>query len=78
MYGFALKPIGFLTNSKCIARELSKRCARDHEHVPLVGGRAAAAAIYPKRLCGAICKELADQLREDAGTTIDTPAIGTN
>ena len=76
--GHVLKPTGFLTNSKHIAKQLSKRCARDHEHVALVGGRAAAAAIYPKRLCGAICKGLADQLREDAGTTIDTPTMDAN
>ena len=47
--GPVLKPTGFLTNSKCIAKELSQRCPTDHEHVPLVGGRAAAAAIYPHK-----------------------------
>ena len=33
--GQVLKPTGFLTNSNHIARELSQRCTRDHEHVPL-------------------------------------------
>ena len=47
--GPVLKPTGFLTNSSHIARELSKPCPKLHEHVPLVGGRAAAAATYPHR-----------------------------
>ena len=41
------KPTGFLTNSPHVARELAMRCPRNHEHVHLVGGRAAGAAIYP-------------------------------
>ena len=69
--GHVLKPIGFLTNCKHIARELSKRCPREHDHVPLVGGRAAAAAIYPPDLCCAICRGLAAQLQEDSGSKID-------
>ena len=73
-----MKPIGFLTNSKHIARELSRRCPRDHAHVPLVGGRAAAAAIYPHNLCCAICRGLARQLKEDAGWTIDSPLLDTS
>ena len=40
-----LKPTGFLTNSEHIAKELSQRCSKYHDHVPLFGGRAAAAAI---------------------------------
>ena len=44
--GQVVKPIGFLTNCSHIDCELRKRCPRLHEHVPLVGGRAAAAAIY--------------------------------
>ena len=74
--GPVLKPTGFLTNSPHIARELSKRCPKLHEHVPLVGGRAAAAAIYPHRLCCAICKGLAAQLAEDRnsiGSTYMSP-----
>ena len=49
--GPVLKPTGFMTNSPCIARELARLCPRDHVHVPLVGGRAAGAAIYPEKLC---------------------------
>ena len=76
--GPVLKPTGFLTNSKCIAKELSQRCTRDHEHVPLVGGRAAAAAIYPHKLCAAICKGLAAQIRADDGLRIETPLMNSN
>ena len=73
--GQVLKPTGFLTNSSHIAKELSQRCTRDHEHVPLVGGRAAAAAIYPHKLCCAICRGLASQLRADNGLRIVTPLL---
>ena len=73
--GHVLKPTGFLTNSKHVARELGRRCPKDHTHVPLMGGRAAAAAIYPHNLCCAICRGLAAQLRQDKGLTIDTPEL---
>ena len=62
--GPGLKPTGFMTNSPCIARELARLCPRDHEHVHLVGGRAAGAAIYPEKLCVAICKGLVNQKKE--------------
>ena len=45
--GHVLKPTGFITNSSYIAIELGRRCPQNHDHVLLVGGRAAAAAIYP-------------------------------
>ena len=47
--GAVLKPTAFMTNSPCIGKELARRCPRDHTRVPLVGGRAAGAAIYPHR-----------------------------
>ena len=50
----AMKPIRFLTNSSAIAERLQRRCTRDHRHVQLLGGRAAAAAKYPKELVDAI------------------------
>ena len=37
-----------------------------------MGGKAAAAAIYPNRLCCAICKGLAAQVAEDIGNRITT------
>ena len=54
--GPVLKPTGFLTSFPGIARELARTCPRYHVHVPLVGGRAAGAAIYPEKLCMAICR----------------------
>ena len=42
------KPTGFASNSWAIRRELNRVCKDPtHDHVPLMGGRAAAAAIYP-------------------------------
>ena len=70
--GPVLKPTGFLTNSPCIAKELARLCPRDHKHVALVGGRAAGAAIYPEKLCVAICKGLAAQKIERKTRTIRT------
>ena len=70
--GPLLKPTGFLTNSPCIARGLSRVCPRDHEHAPLVGGRAADATIYPEKLCIAICKGLSDQKRGERTRMIKT------
>ena len=68
-----VKPTGFFINSRHIAKSLSQRCARHHYHVPLVGGRGAAAAIYPHKVCRAICKGFAAQIRSDEEMRIDTP-----
>ena len=51
---YAKKPTRFLTNSKAIMEKVSNRCPGDHRHVPLVGGRANAAAEYPDKLIDAI------------------------
>ena len=75
--GPVLKPTGFLANCKHIARELSRRCPRNHGHVPLVAGRAAAAAIDPHNLWCAKCKGLAMQLKEDDGRRVDPPPLNT-
>ena len=56
--GPAKKPTGFLTNSAHIPEELNHRCPGDHIHIPLMGGRAAEAAIYPDKLCEAVCRGL--------------------
>ena len=50
------KPTGFMTSSRCISEELDKRCDNSHKHIPLVGGRAAGAAIYPRGLCEAVSR----------------------
>ena len=59
--GAVLKPTGFLTDSPCIARELARRCPRDHSHVLLVAWKAARAAIYPTDSVAPFAKAL--QLR---------------
>ena len=70
--GPVLNLTGFLTDSPHVACELIRRCPRTHAHV--VGGRAAGAAIYPHRLCCAICKGIAADLRERrVGRTTTTP-----
>jgi len=52
-----------MTNSQCIAEELSRRCKGEHVHQQLVDGRAKEAAIYPEPLCKAICIGLVRELR---------------
>ena len=60
-----LKPTGMMTNSEHLRRELSRRCPGQHEHVQLMGGRAAAAQEYPVELCRSICKGIAAQKAAD-------------
>ena len=57
----AKKPTRFVSNAWYILEELEKRCRGDHEHAPLTGGRAAAAARYPDDLCHAFCRGLVRQ-----------------
>ena len=52
----AKKPTRFMTNSRALGKELSRKCDASHEHQSLVDGRAAAAARYPDELCRAICR----------------------
>lgn len=56
------KPTRFLTNGGELAKELRKRCDRSHGHQQLVGGRAAAAARCPEKLCRAFCAGLMEEL----------------
>ena len=63
--GLVKKPTGFMTSSQCVLQELNKQCTGDHDHVPLVGGRAAGAQVYPQALCEAICKGVSEQKRKD-------------
>ena len=75
--GPAKKPTGFLTNSAHIAEELNHRCPGDHVHIPLMGGRAAGAAIYPEKLCEAVCRGLKshkESLRNGKVTTLPLDA----
>ena len=57
--GLLKKPTGFLSSSCCVRQELNKKCTGDRTHVPLVGGRAAGAQVYPQMLCEAICRGVA-------------------
>ena len=70
--GLVKKPTGFLSSSRCVRQELNKKCTGDHAHVPLVGGRAAGAQVYPQMLCEAICRGVARQQREDAAMGVST------
>ena len=70
--GLVKKPTGFMTSSPCIAAELEKQCDGSHKHIHLVGGRAAAAAIYPEALCQAICRGFIRQKKQDASRQVAT------
>ena len=72
----AQKPTRFLSNSWCILQELSTRCDRSHEHQQLVGGRGAKAAIYPDKLCRAICKGFANQKKYDQSYKVCSGGMG--
>ena len=51
------KKTGFLTNSPEIAKELSRKCSGQHEHLQLKGGNLTKQAqVYPPELCKAICR----------------------
>ena len=50
----AKKPTRILTSSSAICEKLSRFCSKDHRHVLLMSGRAAAAAIYTVEFVDAI------------------------
>jgi len=60
----AIKITKFMTNSPCIAEELSRRCKGQHVHQQLMDGRAKEAAIYPEPLCRAICVGLIREMKK--------------
>ena len=70
--GLVKKPTGFMRSSKFILEELDRRWPGRHDHVPLMAGRAAGAAIYPEKLCEAICPGVARQKKYDQGGTVST------
>ena len=53
-YALCKKSTRFVTNSRYMIEELSRKCSRDHVHVQLEGGRACMAGIYPLELLKAI------------------------
>ena len=61
----AKKPTRFATNAWCVAEALGRRCDKSHEHIDLLEGRAAQAAVYPRKLCETISKAVAQQIAFD-------------
>ena len=68
----AKKPTRFMTNSRAIARELSRKCKGQHVHQPLVDGRAKEAARYPDGFCRAVCRGL---MKETMQSTMHLRAV---
>jgi hypothetical protein len=61
-----LKPTRWMSNAPKLLQALSFRCAGRHgKHTRLLGGRAAAAAVYPPELVVAIVRGLQAQREED-------------
>ena len=60
----ARKPTKFMTNSRALGRELTRRCQGIHKHQSLVDGRAGHAARYPEELCRAICRGIVKERNE--------------
>ena len=59
----AKKRTRIMTNSPCIANRLAKfQCPGDHEHIPLINGRAGPCQIYPRKFCSQICIGLKEEL----------------
>ena len=73
--GLVKKPTGFMTSSRHVAEELSRRCRGGHSHVHLEGGRASAAQVYPVRLCEAILRGVLKQKNADKGRLVDMPRM---
>ena len=69
------KPTGFMTSARCIATQLNKLCDGRHTHVHLVGGRAAAAQVYPDELCRAILRGVVRQKALEKEGQISTPVM---
>ena len=68
------KPSGFLTNSPCLAKSLSKRCQglggycsriKGGKHELCSGKVASDAQVYPKGLCRAVLKGVTEQMKND-------------
>ena len=71
--GLVKKPTGFITSSRCVAAQLNLQCDCSHAHVHLVGGRAAAAQVYPDELCLAIPRGVVRQTSAD--NRVDSIAV---
>ena len=71
--GLVKKPTGFMSSSECIIKELARKCVGGHKHVHLMGGRAAAAQVYPPALCEAILRGTLKQKKTDRERVVQTP-----
>ena len=65
--GLVKKPTKFMTNSRKVHDRLNVKCENNvlpegekHRHVHLISGRARQAQIYPKALCQAVLKGIAE------------------
>ena len=61
----ALKPTRFLSSAPELLKLLGMKCPQEHEHQSPMGGRAAAAAIYPPALCRAMLRGIEAQRRRE-------------
>ena len=61
----AQKPTRFLSSAPELLQLLGQQCSQEHEHQPLMSGRAAAAAIYPPALCRAMLRGIEAQRRRE-------------
>lgn len=73
--GLVKKPTGFMSSAECIVAELARRCDGSHQHVHLMGGRAAAAQVYPPALWEAILRGVIEQKRFEQGRVVTTPTM---
>ena len=56
----------FMSNSECVLEELGLKCRGGHEHHELLGKKfTALGAIYPKKLCEAVCRGFRNQINKD-------------
>ena len=64
----AKKRTSILTNSDALVKELlNRQCNTNHEHVLLVGGKAAQCQVYPKEFCVLVCKTVMEEKNKSAG-----------
>ena len=68
----AKKSTKFMTNSRAIGNESSRKCDGSHKHQQLLDGRAARAARYADGLCNAICRGI---FKEEEENTMQIRAV---
>eukprot|EP00971_Amphidinium_carterae_P113479 2248307-Amphidinium_carterae.1 len=74
----ARKTTGWITNSKCIADELSNFQCRNrsggsrHDHMHLIGGKAKFTAAYTMMLVTAVLRGLREQMEQDGKMSVNS------